>query len=538
MIPPFILPANVKLKAVNMIFTEGHLYLNVSACQTGSKCPLCKKTSYRVHSKYTRMLADLPVTGHQSRMDLIARRFFCDNPKCKRKIFTERFRVEIIPYKRRLCRTIELLRRIALELGGNTGSKICRYMGMPVSPSTLLRLIKQLEIISRPVTSGIIGIDDWAFKKGNNYGTVVVDLESREVIDLLPDRESDTLANWLRAHPEVTVISRDRAGPYALGAKNGAPQAIQVADRFHLFMNLGEATKRVFQSKRKELKEAYKIFNKPIIVNNPNEEIIETVLIAAEEEKSIPTTVCVKRQFIFEKVKELRQAGKSIKAIARSLKAHRDTVRKYLNADEYPKRECKRTIQFDGYLEYLLHESNQGKTRKELHQAIVNMGFKGKYTQFCYNFNIISKGKHPSIKGITQLSPIRTWSPTRLSMMLYMDPKQLNTHDKEFLHLLFDKYPEIKQLENLVKNFKDLFINKQDGQLKKWIDEAMHPGSALKNFASNLQKDFNAINNAVITSYSNGQVEGQVNRLKNIKRRMYGRAGFQMLRNMVLIKSG
>jgi transposase len=119
-----------------------------------------------------------------------------------------------------------------------------------------------------------------------------------------------------------------------------------------------------------------------------------------------------------------------------------------------------------------------------------------------------------------------------------MDPKQLNTHDKEFLHLLFDKYPEIKQLENLVKNFKDLFINKQDGQLKKWIDEAMHPGSALKNFASNLQKDFNAINNAVITSYSNGQVEGQVNRLKNIKRRMYGRAGFQMLRNMVLIKSG
>ena len=149
----------------------------------------------------------------------MARRFFCDNPKCKRKIFTERFRVEISLYKRRLCRTIELLRRIALELGGNTGSKICRYMGMPVSPSTVLRIIKQIEIISRPVTSGIIGIDDWAFKKGNNYGTVVVDLASREVIDLLPDRESDTLANWLRVHPEVTVISRDRAGSDALGAK-------------------------------------------------------------------------------------------------------------------------------------------------------------------------------------------------------------------------------------------------------------------------------------------------------------------------------
>lgn len=541
MIPPFILPANVKLKAVNMIFTEGHLYLNVSACQIGSKCPLCKKTSYRVHSKYTRMLADLPVSGHQSRMDLKARRFFCDNPKCKRKIFTERFKVEINPYKRRLCRTIELLSRIALELGGNTGSKISRYMGMPVSPSTVLRIIKNLEITSRPVTSGIIGIDDWAFKKGNNYGTVVVDLESREVIDLLPDRESDTLANWLRTHPEVTVISRDRAGPYALGAKNGAPQAIQVADRFHLLMNLGEATKRVFQSKRKELKEAYKIFNAPIIVKDPKEELIAKAANSDQVYKTIPTTVNVKRQYIFEKVKELRQAGKSIKSIAKTLKAHRQTVKKYINADEYPKRESKHNIQFDSYIEYLIHESNQGKIKKELHQNIVNMGFKGKYSQFCFNFNRLSEEKFSGLssgKSITPLTPIRTWSPARLSMMLYMDSKQLNTYDNEFLNLLLNKYPEIKQLEQLVKNFKDLFINKQDGQLKIWIDKALNPESALQNFASNLKKDFNAINNAVITSYSNGQVEGQVNRLKNIKRRMYGRAGFHMLRNMVLIKSG
>ncbi len=487
------------------------------------------------------MLADLPVSGHQSRMELMARRFFCDNPKCKRKIFTERFRVEISPYKRRLCRTIELLRRIALELGGNTGSKISRYMGMPVSPSTVLRIIKQIEIISIPVTSGIIGIDDWAFRKGNNYGTVVVDLESREVIDLLPDRESNTLANWLRVHPEVTVISRDRAGPYALGAKIGAPQAIQVADRFHLLMNLGEATKRVFQSKRKELKEAYKIYNTPLIVKDPKEKLIETTAITIEEHKIIPTTTNIKRQYIFEKVKELRQAGKSIKAIAKTLKAHRQTVKKYINADEYPKREYKQNIQFDSYIEYLLHESNQGKTKKELHQAIVNMGFKGKYTQFCFNLNRISEEKYPGLssgRSITQLTPIRTWSPARLSMMLYIDPKQLNIHDNEFLNLLFDKYPEIKRLEQLVKNFKDLFINKQDGQLKIWIEQAMHPESVLQNFASNLKKDFNAINNAVITSYSNGQVEGQVNRLKNIKRRMYGRAGFHMLRNMVLIKSG
>jgi transposase len=205
------------------------------------------------------MLADLPVSGHQTRFDLIARRYFCDNSKCRRKIFTERFQFEIKPYRRRLLRSNELLSRLALELGGNTGSRISRHVGIPVSPSTILRIIKQFEIQPTPITSGIIGIDDWAFKKGNKYGTVIIDLESRKVIDLLPDRESDTVSNWLNNHPEVRVISRDRAGAYALGAQNGAPQAIQVADRFHLLMNLGEATKKVFQSKGKELKEAFKI---------------------------------------------------------------------------------------------------------------------------------------------------------------------------------------------------------------------------------------------------------------------------------------
>jgi transposase len=538
MIPTFLLPSNVKLKADSIIFNKGNLNLNVSACQHGSQCPLCKKTSHRVHSKYTRMLADLPVSGHQSRIDLIVRKYFCDNPMCKRKIFTERFQFEIYPYKRRLNRTTELLYKIALELGGNTGSKISRYMGIPVSPSTVLRIIKLPEINYKPITSGIIGIDDWAFKKGNTYGTVIVDLENREVIDLLPDRESETLANWLIAHPEIRVISRDRAGPYALGARKGAPQAIQVADRFHLLMNLGEVTKRVFQSKRKELKDAYKIYNKPITEKTPNEELLKPTTISNLEEKHIPATINVKRQYIFEKVKELRLAGKSILSIAKTLKAHRQTVKKYINAEEYPKRECKCNTQFDSYLEYLLHESNHDKSMKELHRAIVNMGFKGKYTQFCYNFKMISKGERHRIKDVTQITPMRIWSPTRLSMMLYMDPKKLSVHDNEFLNLLFDQYPDIKQLEHLVKTFKDLFIKKKDGLLKTWINEAMRPESLLKNFASNLMTDFKAINNAVTTSYSNGQVEGQVNRLKNIKRRMYGRAGFLMLKKMVLVKSG
>ncbi|RPH47213.1 MAG: ISL3 family transposase [Desulfobacteraceae bacterium] len=539
MVPLYNLPTNVQLKAHTMSFNNGHLYYNVSASQRGSKCPLCGKTSFRVHSKYERMLADLPVSGHQTRFNLIARRYFCDNSKCRRKIFTEQFQFEIKPYRRRLLRSNKLLGHLALELGGNTGSRISRHVGIPVSPSTLLRIIKQIEIQTVSVTSGIIGIDDWAFKKGNKYGTVVIDLETRKVIDLLPNREADTLSNWLKDHPEIKVISRDRAGPYALGARNGAPQAIQVADRFHLLMNLGEATKKVFQSKGKELKEAFKIFNDPLRSESRSIDMEKTSDYFLPENKPVPTTTNIKRLYLFDKVKELHQKGRSIKSISKILKIHRQTVKKYIKAEEYPKYEGKRTSNFDMFRDYLSQENNRIKTRRELYQIVIQFGFNGKYSSFTENLNKLWEGTFPTKnKAIAVPKPIVTWSTSKLSMMLYMNADRMNSYDNEFLNLLFENYPEIKHMAQLVKSFKDLFKNKEDGKLKIWIDDAMNSKSGLKNFAANLLKDFQAINNAVVTTYSNGQVEGQVNRIKNIKRKMYGRAGFQMLRKMVLLKSG
>jgi len=183
-------------------------------------------------------------------------KYFCGNCSCPRKIFTERFASEISPHGRRLIRSNNLLCKIALELGGNKGATISRFIGIPVSPSTILRIKKRFDAPEKTLTSGIIGVDDWAFKKGNTYGTILVDQKNNEVIDLLPDRSPDTLAKWLKGHPEVQIVSRDRYGSYALAIQQGAPQAIQVADRFHLIMNLGEATKRTFQSNGKILKEA------------------------------------------------------------------------------------------------------------------------------------------------------------------------------------------------------------------------------------------------------------------------------------------
>lgn len=540
MIPEFILPHNLQLKAETMYTSLGELYISTYAYQKHSTCPICGITSKRVHSRYFRTLLDLPVSGYIVKVKLRARKYFCDNSICHRKVFTERFDCEIRPYYRRMIRSNDLLFKMGLELGGNRGSAISRYVGLPVSSSTMLRVIHGVDIQPKALTSGVIGVDDWAFKKGSTYGTVIVDLERKEVIDLLPDRESDTLAEWLKNHPEIRVVSRDRYGPYALGIKTGAPDAIQVADRFHLIMNLGEAAKKVIQSKAKELKEIFKLYNDPkrkaptlTEVSGPVEANLEVVA------PTISTAnIGAHKQYLFDKVKELYANGITLRQIARITKLDRKTVARYVSMEKLEKRQSRNSTNLESFINYLLSEENHGKTYRELHNTIVQMGFNGKYTQFCHKMNeVYNMPGLRRMKYEAQVVVAKTWSLTKLSILLYRESKHLKEDDKEFLELLFEKLPEIKQMGQLIKDFKQLFLIKKDGMLQKWIQEASTSECGLKNFAKNLLRDYEAVNNAVVTTISNGQVEGQVNRIKNIKRKMYGRAGFQLLRKMILVKS-
>ncbi|MGY0035129.1 ISL3 family transposase [Pedobacter sp. NJ-S-72] len=446
MISQFILPSNLQLKAETIYSEPGVLYIHTSVCQKYSACPICGKTSNRIHSRYSRTLLDLPISGHMAKVKLKARKYFCDNAVCPRKVFTERFDCEIRPYYRRMVRSNDLLKRMALELGGNTGAAISRYVGVPVSPTTILRVIKRIEIQPKALTSGIIGVDDWAFKKGKTYGTVIVDLERKEVIDLLPDRESGTLAEWLRKHPEIKIVSRDRYGPYALGVKTGAPAASQVADRFHLLMNLGEATKRIFQSKGKELREIFTLYNDPKRGTSTPVELEQPAPGTLEiTEPNVSTAnISVDRLHKFEKVKELRSNGVAIKQIARTTKLARGTVRKYILMEQLGKRQSRTSTNLEAFLDFLLQEHNRNKTYRELHKTIMQMGFNGKYTQFCAKMNdLYNTQSLPRLKPLYPV-PIKTWSPTRLSLMLYMEPDQLKGNDdKDFLKLLFEKLPQI-----------------------------------------------------------------------------------------------
>jgi transposase len=242
----FLLPPCPGLKLTHLEVCDQQLVLTVTSTAPVACCPVCQTASRQVHCYYTRTLADLCWADFQVRLKFHVRRFVCANTTCTRRTFAERLGEQVKAYARRTKRCDAQLQAISLMLGGNAGARLAKIMGLAVSSDTLLRLVRAREIPEQQ-TPEVLGIDDFALRKGQKYGTVLVDLEKQHVVDLLPDREKTTVAAWLQAHPGVKVVSRDRGGSYAEAAREAAPLAIQIADRFHLSQNLGETLERILR---------------------------------------------------------------------------------------------------------------------------------------------------------------------------------------------------------------------------------------------------------------------------------------------------
>ncbi len=330
-----LLPQLRGLHLVQIILDAQHLVLEVAASRRSAPCSACARRATRVYSRYGRTIADLPIGGRRVRLRLQVRRFRCGNRRCSRAIFAERFPELVAPYGRRSHAQRENLEAVGFALGGAAGSRLAAQLDIPASRATLLRLVRATAAEASE-TPRVLGIDDWARRKGQTYGTILVDLERRRVVDLLDDRTADSLAAWLHQHPGVEVIARDRAGAYADGARRGAPGAVQVADRFHLLANVGETVERVMQRKRALLKETARVVDQLRAVPTDGAPSASSHSVTRTEQQQQARRQ--QRLERYEAVVALHQAGFTASQIARDVGLGRKTVGRFLRAGSFPER--------------------------------------------------------------------------------------------------------------------------------------------------------------------------------------------------------
>ncbi|MDQ5854493.1 MAG: ISL3 family transposase, partial [Chloroflexota bacterium] len=351
----------VELVAVHIENTR--VMVVATSTQPAVVCPYCGSVAARVHSRYTRTVADLPCVGRRLTISLRVRRFFCDVPHCAHKTFAERFGTVLPAYARRTVRLTDALRAVAFTAGGQGGARLAHALQMTSSPRTLLRILHAQPVPSFPAPR-VVGLDEWAWKKGRNYGTLCVDLERHQPIDLLPDRSPDTVAAWLRAHPTIETIARDRSGGYTDGATRGAPQATQVADRFHLLRNLSDALERFFVHKRQVLKQAAQALAEQARVvtdARPAPHGIGTGRTRASEAASRERHMAAVDRY--QAIHDLRTKMVDIANIARQVGVSRRTVYRYLRMSEPPLRKqptVGRISRIEPYKPYVLQRWNDG----------------------------------------------------------------------------------------------------------------------------------------------------------------------------------
>ena len=554
--PNALLPDARLVRVEHVAQDRDHLILVAVSCRATVPCPVCGCPASRVHSRYSRSLTDLPWSGVRVRLQLRTRRFFCDQPDCARQIFTERLPGLVRPRARRSARLWDRHQFLAHALGGEPGARVAAELAIQISPDTLLAQLKQAPAFAGPAPR-VLGVDDFAFRKGLRSGTVLIDLERGQPVDLLPDRKGETLTTWLQEHPGVEIATRDRGGNYAEGLRQGAPDAEQVADRWHLLKNLVEALEASLAREQQALAQAAgsapeaptELEPEPVV---PPLEVTEPP--APEPPARGPTraerdrtTRRERRRRVYDEVWRLHQEGHTQREIARRTGKARHTVRKYLRGDAFPESKCRRPrpTQLLPYHAYLHERWEAGcHNAAQLFREIQERGYVGGVTEVRRYLAARRARLPPEERRTSGPQPHgkrerRPPAPRTVVWWLLRAPEQLTAGQSRFLSRLKEHCATVATAQTLAVEFFRIVRQREPQDLNRWLERAEQSGvSELRTFARGLRRDGAAVEAALRCAWSNGPVEGQVHRLKLVKRSMYGRASFALLRARVLPRQG
>jgi transposase len=543
-----LLPPSLRVDA--LLGADDGITVRAISESTDVRCPICGEPADRVHSQATRMLADLPWAGVVVHLQVQVRKFFCDNPACPRRIFSERLDGIAQVSARRTERQRAALLDLAVALGGEAGARMAAKRGMRVSPDTLLRLLRQTPELARPAPT-MLGVDDWAIHKGLTYGTILIDLERHCPVDLLPDRSSGSLAAWLRAHPGVELIARDRAGAYAEGARDGAPEAVQVADRWRLIDNLADALEGFFRSKGACLQSAaLALAGQPEAAGQPQPPPDERYQgkrrcpqpqLARERVDAAAEAGVARRREKYDQVCTLHARGAGVMEIMRTVGIAKMTVYRYLR--EGPPQRKRHSIHgkqrvLEPYEPYLLQRWEEGcHTATVLWRELQAQGFGHSVTNV-QRFVAQLRREGPSATGQprTALTKPHGPPPRQVAGIVLRRPEQRSDEQCAYLTHLRATDPAIATAIALAEDFLVMLRRREGEQLAAWLDHAETSGiDDLARFARKLRTDLAAVQAGLTLRQSNGQTEGQINRLKLLKRQGYGRAKVDLLRKRVLL---
>ena len=538
----------LRLEACDVDDTTAQITLRVQSTQTRAPCPLCATPARRIHSDYGRTLADLPWAQYRVSLQLRVRKWFCRNRACPRRIFTERLPTVVAPWARCTLRLVQRLVTLGVALGGTAGVHLSHQWDLGVSRNTLLRLLRRLLVPSLPPPT-VLGVDDFALRKRRTYGTVLIDLERRHPVALLPDRTAETLAQWLREHPGVKVIARDRSTAYAEGARQGAPAATQVADRFHLLQNLREALDQVFSTHSQALDAVN------ALVHQQPVPLSDGAMAVPVPPQDIPLPAQqrtvqrqARRQALHTQVWALHRQGWTAPAIAQQVGLSLRTVQRDLQTATFAGRKRRSDRGNSGlnpYKPYLLERWNAGcYTAMRLFRDLRQRGYTGGYGVVAAYARRLrqAQGLPPGHRCPRQPLPAvaeplcQPLTPRRATWLVLRRETQYTEAEAQQLAHLREQQPEVAETIDLAQEFTRLVRQRQPERLDPWLQRATTSAvDAVRRFATGLYEDYEAVKAGVTLPWNSGPVEGHINRLKMLKRQMFGRARLDLLSRRFLL---